>query len=316
MRNRRDDFLSREPSSSGGPAAALHREGRRVLPELVEHARFEVLPTPKVQEQVLAHLPIARTLTVTASSSRGLDATIDTATALARHGYCVVPHLAARMVVDGSHLAEIVAQLREAGIERVFVPGGDGEPVGAYADATSLLRDLAGLARPFPSVGIAAYPESHPSISDDLTIQAMWDKRSLATEMVSNITFDPDVVARWLTRVRARGVTLPLWLGVPGASDPAKLLSVATRIGVGESTRFLLRHRRTMTRLMRPGGFSSEDFLRRVEPTLARPASRIAGLHVFTFNQIAETEAWRARLLEDLAKRGRRPSPLNFVSTR
>ena len=74
MRNKSDDDLSREASSSGGHAPAPHRVDRAVLPDLVEHARFEVLPTAGVEEQVLTHLPIERMLTVTASSSRGLDA--------------------------------------------------------------------------------------------------------------------------------------------------------------------------------------------------------------------------------------------------
>lgn len=279
----------------------------------LERARFELLPTAGTRERVLEHLPVERALTITASGSRGLDATLDLACALAVAGYTVTPHLAARMVADRSHLVDVVDRLVGSGVRSVFVPGGDGEPVGDYADATALLRDLAELGSPFASVGITAYPESHPTISDDRTVQSMWEKRLLATEMVSNLAFDPDVVAAWLTRVRARGIELPLWLGTPGPTDPAKLLAVATRIGVGESTRFLLKHRRTLTRMLRPGGFRSEDFLRRLAPALTAPGADVAGLHVFTFNQLEQTEAWRARLLADLhatgLRRRARPDP-------
>jgi methylenetetrahydrofolate reductase (NADPH) len=34
--------------------------------------------------------------------------------------------------------------------------------------------------------------------------------------------------------------------------------------------------------------------------TLADPASVVQGLHVFTFNQVAETEAWRRSVLKSL----------------
>ena len=44
-------------------------------------------------------------------------------------------------------------------------------------------------------VGITGYPESHPTIHDDLTVQSMWDKRRYATHVVSNLTFDPDMLA-------------------------------------------------------------------------------------------------------------------------
>jgi methylenetetrahydrofolate reductase (NADPH) len=39
------------------------------LARLVAHARVEVLPTPSVEDRVLAHLPRSRTVTVTASPS-------------------------------------------------------------------------------------------------------------------------------------------------------------------------------------------------------------------------------------------------------
>ena len=36
-----------------------------------------------------------------------------------------------------------------------------------------------------------------------------------------------------------------------------------------------------------------DRLLDRVEPALAAPELAVAGLHVFTFNQVAETERWR-----------------------
>ena len=41
-----------------------------LLTRLVEHARYEVLPTPSTEETVLAHLPRDRVITVTASERR------------------------------------------------------------------------------------------------------------------------------------------------------------------------------------------------------------------------------------------------------
>ncbi|WP_246180282.1 methylenetetrahydrofolate reductase [Kocuria coralli] len=270
--------------------------------------RFEVLPTAGAAELVAQHLPPGRIVTVTASPSRGLEATLALAEGLSALGYRAVPHLAARMVTDAEELAEIVTRLRAAGIDEVFIPSGDAAEAGAYPDAFSLLHALDELGRPFASTGITAYPESHPTIPDDMTIQAMWDKRELATTMVSNMTFDPQVVQTWLTRVRRRGVTLPLWLGIPGPVSTAQLLRVASRIGVGDSTRFLTKHPRAVMRLLRPDGFSSESFLRHLGPALAREESRIAGLHVFTFNHVAEAETWRTDLLSRLGKEHHLPA--------
>jgi methylenetetrahydrofolate reductase (NADPH) len=211
------------------------------------------------------------------------------------------------MVRDRSQLSEICDRLTTAGIRAVFVPAGDKTPPeGSYDAALPLLEDLAALGRPFPDVGITGYPETHPLIADDVTIQSMWDKRRYATSIVSNLVFDPAAVDSWLVRMRARGITLPVWLGVPGPVERAKLLTMATKIGVGDSARFLAKHKGAMLRLAAPGGFTGERFLEKCAPALARPGAGVAGLHVYTFNQLAETEKWRTAFLERLEGTGRR----------
>lgn len=270
---------------------------------LLEHARYEVLPTASIEDTVLEHVDTATALTVTASPGKGLEATLELTERLTKHGYTAVPHLAARMVRDRAELEEIAARLTSQGIDSVFVPGGDADPPGAYPDALSLLEDLKAIGAPFRHVGITGYPESHPTISDDLTIQSMWDKRRYATHVVSNLTFDPDLLTAWVARMRGRGITMPLLLGIPGPVDRTKLLAMATKIGVGESTRFLMKNKGTFARLAAPGGYTGERFLEKCAPALSDPAMLVEGLHVFTFNQVAATVQWRKDLLEQLTQR-------------
>jgi methylenetetrahydrofolate reductase (NADPH) len=268
---------------------------------LLARARYEVLPTPSCEAVVAEHVPTGSTVTVTASPSKGLAATLDLTERLRAHGYEVVPHLAARMVSGRDELADICARLTGVGVRTIFVPAGDADPpAGAYSSSLDLLEDLAMLGNPFPEVGITGYPESHPSINDDLTVQAMWDKRRHATYVVSNLTFDPVTLQKWIRRMRQRGITMPVFIGLPGPVDRTKLLMMATKIGVGESTRFLAKHRGTFARLAAPGGFTGERFLEKSVQGLDVVADGIAGLHIFTFNQIAETERWRRELLDRL----------------
>jgi methylenetetrahydrofolate reductase (NADPH) len=268
---------------------------------LLADIRYEVLPTPSTEDKVVQHLPRDRVVTVTSSPRRGLEGTLELTERLAGHGFVVVPHLAARMISGRAELAEIVNRLTALGVTRVFVPAGDAEPVGDYRDALSLLVDLAAMGSPFDHIGITGYPESHPSIHDDVTIQSMWDKRLHATHVVSNLTFSSAAVQRWITRMRARGVTVPVLLGVPGPVERSKLLAMATKIGVGESTRFLAKNKGLFARLAAPGGFTGERFVLECAYALRAPDALLDGLHVFTFNQIAETEAWRSGLLSRLA---------------
>jgi len=271
------------------------------LADMLTSARYEVLPTGTILDKVVEHVPLDISVTVTASPAKGIEATVALAESLARAGYPAVPHLAARMVSGQGELAEISARLTEAGVRTVFVPGGDQDPpAGDFTCALDLLESLTALGRPFAEVGIAGYPESHPTISDDLTVQAMWDKRRHATHVVSNLNFDPASIRTWVDRMRGRGITLPLLLGIPGPIDRTKLLSMATKIGVGDSTRFLAKLKGTFARLAAPGGFTGERFLEQCAPLFARPEALVTGLHVYTFNQVAETEAWRRGMLDRL----------------
>lgn len=108
------------------------------------------------------------------------------------------------------------------------------------------------------------------------------------------------MLAEWIGRIRRRDIVLPLCVGVAGPVHRAKLPAVATRIGVGESTRFLTRHPLWFLRFAAPAGYSPGRLLDRAAPALGAPSARVAGLHLFTFNQIAETEKWRRSLLARL----------------
>jgi methylenetetrahydrofolate reductase (NADPH) len=278
----------------------MRNKDREAIRRLLRHARYEVLPTATSEAKVLGAVPTDIPVTITASPSMGLERTVEMAESLTSQGYDVVPHLAARMVSGRTELTELVERLTAAGVTNVFVPGGDAQAVGDYPDALSMLEDLTAMGSPFKDVGVAGYPESHPTINDDLTIQSMWDKRRHATYVVSNLTFDPGVVKDWVHRMRLRGINLPLLLGLPGPVDRTKLLGMATKIGVGDSTRFLSKQKGLMTRLVAPGGFTGESFLTKCAPSVGEPEARVDGLHVYTFNQIAETEAWRQDWLRRL----------------
>jgi methylenetetrahydrofolate reductase (NADPH) len=276
----------------------MPRSGLARVAPLLRAPRYEVFPGAGTEQAVLEWVPRELTVTVTASPARGLEPTLDLATSLAGHGYTAVPHVTARLVRDDAHLADIVARLTAAGISDIFVPGGDADPpAGRFHSALELLERLAEMGRPFARVGITGYPESHPKIDDDITIQSMWDKRRHAAYLVSNLCFDPATLRRWITRVRARGVTLPLLVGLAGPVDRARLLRMAAVAGVSESARFLAGHTEWFLRLGVPGGYSPQRLLDRVSGTLTDPAAAVEGLHIFTFNQLRRTEEWRRQML-------------------
>jgi methylenetetrahydrofolate reductase (NADPH) len=294
-------------SPGGGPVVRLPGTGLRQAAPLLRRARYEVLPTRGAEQAVLKWVPRGVTVTVTASPTKGLDQTLDVTERLIEAGYHVVPHVSARLVRDRTHFDAVVTRLVAAGVDDVFVPAGDADPpAGEFSSALDLLERLSEAGNPFGRVGITGYPESHPKIEDDVTVQAMWDKRRHATYIVSNLCFNPATLRSWIGRIRRRGVTLPLLLGLAGPVERTKLMAMAAKIGVADSARFLAGHSSAFVRLSAPHAYRPERLLGRLGPTLADPASLVEGLHIFTFNQVEQTQIWRDRLLAQAPDRSRR----------
>jgi methylenetetrahydrofolate reductase (NADPH) len=271
------------------------------LAALLRRPRFEILPLDGIEEQVRAHLGTEARVTVTASPRKGLDATLELSERLAGAGYTVVPHLSARLVRDTVHLHEVLERLLAAGIRELFVPAGDATEPGEFAGAAELLAAMGQLRERFDEIGITGYPETHHLISDEETIQAMFAKAPMATCIISQICFDAGVIAAWIAEVRRRGTALPVWVGLPGSVDHAKLMRISMKIGLGESARFLRHHRNWMARLV-TRQFKPDPLLRGLAATAADPGANLAGFHLYTFNEVARTERWRRETLERLER--------------
>jgi methylenetetrahydrofolate reductase (NADPH) len=273
----------------------------RLVAASFSEPRFEIIPMKGVEDQ-LAWLPPEAVVTITSSPTKGIPATLTLASLLHRSGTVqrVVPHLAARLVTDRQHLADLLAQVADLGLTEVFVVAGDAEePAGEFEGTVPLLRAMADLGHDL-RVGITGYPESHAFIPDDTTIKAMFDKEPYASYIVSQICYDPAAVARWVTAVRSRGTTLPIHLGIPGVVDMARLLRVSKRVGIGDSVRFLRKQWSMLAKLA--SGYQPDGLIDALAPTLADPELRVSGWHLFTFNEIRRTEQWRQDLLARYAR--------------
>jgi len=278
----------------------LAPSSRAALTTLLASPTFELIPLKNALDQA-ALLPSGATVSVTASPTKGLEATVALATQLRAGGFVVVPHLSARMVRDRDHLCDLAGALREGGVDRAFVVGGDEKEPGAYPDGLALLRDLAEVGHPFREIGIPCYPQGHAFIADGPLLAALHAKAAFATYMTTQLCFDPVAISTWIAARRAEGLALPVHVGVPGVAEPQKLLALAARIGVADTHRFLAKNVRFVARLVRSGGFYRPDaLLEGIAPTLADPAANVSGFHLYLFNAVEATETWRRAKLDQL----------------
>jgi methylenetetrahydrofolate reductase (NADPH) len=256
-----------------------------------ERARFEVLPFSRSLEQA-AQLPEKVHLTVTCSPKHGPDRSVEVARALCEMGHQVTVHVAARMVRDRAHLDAILGAMAAAGVDDLFLIGGDADPPhGDYVSAVELIEVVAAHPRRPRTIGIAGYPEGHPAIAKDALQHALTRKSQFADYVATQMCFDPEALVAWVSQQRASGMALPVLIGVPGKVSRTKLLELSARIGVGPSLSFLRKQRGIRALLSK--GSTADKLYAKLAPAVDDPELNIAGFHIFTFNQLLETWQWQ-----------------------
>jgi methylenetetrahydrofolate reductase (NADPH) len=266
--------------------------GRTQLPDDTE-IRFEVLPLGRSEEEA-AQLPEPVRLTVTCSPKLGPDRSVEVGGRLRGLGHAVTVHLAARMVRDEHHLDELLTAMSTGGIDDVFVIGGDADPpLGPFSAAGDVLSLIAHHPRRPATIGVGGYPEGHPAIDDETLDRVLREKSEIADYVATQLCFDVDALGDWIRRQRAGGMTLPVLVGMPGQVMAARLLEMSARIGVGPSVAFLRKQRglKNLFGLFRRS--ASDRLLTELIPAVQDGELGIAGLHLFTFNQLLSTYRWQ-----------------------
>lgn len=136
---------------------------------------------------------------------------------------------------------EIVERYYEIGVRHIVALRGDpvagpGTPFHAHPDGYRGSVDLiAGIKRLHPDieVSVSAYPEKHPDAVDldaDLdTLKAKVDAG--ATRAITQCFFDNDLYHRYLDRVLARGITIPIVPGIMPMHNFKQARNFVTRAG-------------------------------------------------------------------------------------
>jgi methylenetetrahydrofolate reductase (NADPH) len=293
------------PFGSDGAPAASAAMGR-----LVSELHFELVPMASI-EGAIGDLPDGAEVSLTCSPTKGIPATQRFTERLVDAGFHVVPHLAARMVAAPADAVELAAWTRRLGLDEVYVIAGDApEAHGPYPGTLAFLHDYLAAGPGVARVGIAGYPDGHAFIDAAIVDEQLMAKQRLLDDhgvggwISTQMCFDATTIRAWIERERARGVVLPIRLGIPGVVDRTRLMTMGARLGVGASLRFLSKNRSTVMQLMAPGGYDPTELV----AAFAEDADAlgIEALHAFTFNSVADTRAWQEAILD---RAGRRDEP-------
>jgi methylenetetrahydrofolate reductase (NADPH) len=245
--------------------------------------RLEIIPSEGIVEKVTEAVPLGTTLTITCLPRHGIGRTMRAAAQLAGLGYTVVPHLAAHALQERSQLAGILRDCDAAGIREVFAIGGDSAgAAGPYGTAAELMEDIAQYSGGGISIGVAGYPEGHPSVAGLDLLDALLAKQHLASHIVTQMCFSAPKIVDYVGQLRREGVELPVWAGVAGTVPRTRLVALGTQIGVGASLKFLSRKGPLARRLLSGEFYEPATLMNE----LAERPDRVTGIHFYTFNHL------------------------------
>jgi len=226
---------------------------------------------------------------------------VSTARAIRRAGFVPVPIIAARRLLSEGMLREYLAALRGVdAIQSVLVVGGDPEPPrGPYPDAASVIGSGLLESRGVREATVAGHPGGHPVVADGMLWAAMADKaaalgrRGLRGGVVTQFGFDAARVLAWLADARARGISLPVRVGVPGPAAVRSLLWYASRCGVTVSTPVAAGYGFSLTDLTATAG--PGRFIRGLAEGYDPRLHGEVRLHFNTFSGFTATAEWISR---------------------
>ena len=136
---------------------------------------------------------------------------------------------------------EIVDRYHDVGVRHIVAlrgdpPGGIGTAYATHPDGYRSSAELvASIKKRHPDIeiSVSAYPEKHPESRDfDADIDVLKAKVDAgATRAVTQVFFDNDLYFRYLDRVRARGISIPIVPGIMPMHNFKQARAFVTRAG-------------------------------------------------------------------------------------
>jgi methylenetetrahydrofolate reductase (NADPH) len=272
-----------------------------VLRRLMAGFSVEITPREAPSLPPLADvLPAGTAVYLTFLPNTPWEQTVAVAWSVREAGMRPVPHLAARAVPDRAVLRRMLVDVAAAGADDLLVLAGSlDKPVGEFHEAAQILDsgllEDAGIHR----VGIVGHPEGHPDVDDDELFRALHAKCRIARErgldlyLVTQFAFDAEPIVAWERRIRAAGVDVPIQVGLPGVTTPARLLRFGLRCGVGPSLKVLRQQAGGVLKLATSPVHHPDATLVGLAAVMAAdPDCLLRGIHFFPFGALVPTVAW------------------------
>ena len=278
--------------------AAIHPNWEQPRANMVDGYSLEM--TAKETEGLREAAALIRPKTqiaITFLPGEEMDQRVEAAVLVRELGFEPIIHLSARRLESEAQLDKYLSDIStRAGVKRVFIIAGDPpEPEGPYSDSLQIIETGLLEKHGIEIVGVGGHPEGHPNVSRaDLWV---WMERKLAAVrshgmvplVVTQFAFDDAAIVEWIAQMRARGIDVPVRLGVPGPAGIKRLLGFAKRCGVGASASVMKKYGVSITNLI--GSAGPDKLVAALEKGLT-PAHGRVRLHFYPFGALKASAEW------------------------
>ncbi len=278
------------PQNIATVEAFLHGFSIEVMPRTAEKIDSFREILPKGTRVYIAHI-------------EGTPITDMVATARRVHaeGYPVMPHFPARIIPDRATLHDWVARYQgEADVKQALLLGGGvNTPAGDFDASMQLLES--GAFDGFDRLHVAGHPEGNRDIDKDggdaIVMQALKWKQAFSERsdaqmaIATQFCFEADPVIKWVDRLAAEGIKIPVHIGIAGPAKLQTLIKFAIACGVGPSLRVLQKRAMDVTKLLLP--YEPTDVVATLAAhKAANPDFGIEAVHFFPLGGIKTNATW------------------------
>ena len=278
---------------------------------------FSVELTPSRTNSILNFSDIAglhrgTTVNVTTLVGANMQDSVHACARLHAAGMNCVAHVPAREFRSISELEAFLKEVRATGCDEVLVLGGGApKPAGELSEAMQVLESGLLQKYGFRKVGVAAHPEGHPDVAEEVMTRVLLEKAKWAKDegvelyFETQFSFEAEPVLQWERRTRAMlrdqlgpDAVLPrVHLGLAGPARISSLIRFAAFSGVGSSLAFIAKNKSNVLKLTTTS--TPDRFIAEIAKHMAtEPESLIEGLHFYPFGGFENTVSY-ARAVEE-----------------
>ena len=279
--------------------AAIHPDWEKPRRNMVDGYSLEM--TAKELDGLREAAPLIRPGTqvaVTFLPGEEMEQRVEAAKLVRELGFEPIVHLSARRLTSKEELDSYLARITaEAGVKRVFLIAGDPpEPEGPFADSLQVIESGLLEKHGITIAGVGGHPEGHPNVSKaDLWVWmekkiAALRERGIVPLVVTQFAFDDDAIVEWVGEMRARGIDVPVRLGVPGPAGIKRLLGFAKRCGVGASASVMKKYGISLTNLI--GSAGPDKLVDSLDKKLSDEEHGRVRLHFYPFGALTASAEW------------------------